>query len=264
MLLLKQKNKPLISIILSSYNWIKYIEKSIQSILNQTYKNFEFIIINDCSTNNLEQIIFNFKEKDKRIIYIKNNVNIWLTKSLNKWIKISKWKYIARIDDDDLWIENKLKKQIDFMESHIDYWLCWTNTIIINKKWEKIKHIKMRKRNENIKNNILKSNQFTHSSIIIRKIILDKVWWFYEEKYNWAEDYELWLRIWKISKLYNLSDFLVKYRWLETSISRKRWFNQEILAFNIMIKNKNNYPSFYKSLILKLGYFILKILKIKE
>jgi len=250
-------NKPLVSIILSTYNGSKYITDSIKSVLNQTYKNFEFIIINDFSNDSVEDIILNFQKKDNRIIYIKNKKNLKLTKSLNKWLKVAKWKYIARIDDDDIWFPEKLEKQVNFIEKNKDYWLCWTSTIIINNYWKEIQKVKMRENNEEIKNNILKSNQFTHSSIIIRKSILDKVWWFYNEKYNWAEDYELWLRIWKISKFYNIPDFLVKYRWLDSSISRKKWFKQEILSFKIMLLYKKYYFNFYKAFILRLSSILI-------
>jgi hypothetical protein len=147
------------------------------------------------------------------------------------------------------------------MEKNLEYWLCWTYTIIIDSHWKEINKIKMRINNEEIKNNILKSNQFTHSSIMIRKVTLDKVWWFYKEKFNWAEDYELWLRIWRISKMYNLKQYLVKYRWLETSISRKRWLNQKILWIKIIIINRKHYSNFLKSLILRIWYIFLKLIK---
>lgn len=259
-------NNPLVSIILPTFNWNSiWLTESINSVLNQSYTNFELIIINDASTNNIEKNILEFTKNDNRIVYNKNDVNLKLTKSLNKWIQLAKWEYIARIDDDDIWCDkDKLKKQVEFMENNLDYWLCWTSTIIIDKNWNEKKRVIMREKNINIKNNILKSNQFTHSSIIIRKEKLDKIWWFYDEKYNWAEDYELWLRIWRISKFYNLNEFLVKYRWLETSISRKKWLIQEILTFKIIFKNCKYYPNFYKSIILRLWYFLLLIIKVKK
>lgn len=247
-------NNPLISIILPTYNWNpKWLTESINSVLNQTYSNFELIIINDASTNNIEETILEFQKNDKRIIYIKNEKNLQLTKTLNKWIKLSKWEYIARIDDDDIWYDHtKLQKQVDFMEQNPDYWLCGTDTIIIWHNWKVISKIKMRSSDNEIKKNILKSNQFTHSSVIIRKKILQEVWWYYNEIYNWAEDYELWLRLWKNSKLYNINEFLVKYRWLNSSISRKKWLKQEFIALKIMLKNRKYYSNFYKSLILRI------------
>lgn len=248
---------PTVSIILSTYNWSKYIKESIISVLNQTYKNFEFIIINDFSIDNVEKIILDLQENDNRIVYIKNKENLKLTKSLNKWIKIAKWKYIVRIDDDDIWLNKKLEEQITFMEKNIEYWLCWFSTIIINNQWKIINKNKMRELDQDIRNNLLKSNQFVHSSVMIRKSILDKAWWTYNYKYNWAEDYELWLRIWKISKLYNISKYLVKYRWLQTSISRKKWIIQELLWFKIIIKYRKEYPYFFKSFTLRLISFLI-------
>lgn len=260
--------RPLVSIIMSTYNGSKYIEESIKSVLNQSYSNFEFIIINDFSTDNVEKIISKYQKKDNRIIYIKNEQNLKLTKSLNKWIKIAKWEYIARIDDDDIWLKEKLEKQINFMEENKDYWLCWTSTIIINSNWKEIEKIKMRNKNENIKRNILKSNQFIHSSIIMRKKILEEVWWFYDEKWNWAEDYELWLRIWQISKFYNLNEYLLKYRWLETSISRKNQKLQQINSIKLCLKYKKYYNLTAIALIYRISFYIatlfLKEEKIKK
>lgn len=250
-------NNSLVSVILSTYNWWKYIKESIESVLNQTHDNLEFIIINDYSTDNVEEIILEFMKNDKRIIYIKNKTNLKLTESLNKWLKKSKWKYIARIDDDDIWINDKLEKQISFMEINREYWLCWTSIIIINSEWKEIHKTYMREKNYEIKDNLLKSNQFTHSSIIIKKSILNKAWWHYCKKWEWVEDYELWLRIWKISKLYNIRECLVKYRWLSNSISRKNQKQQQLNSIKLWFKYKKNYNNFILSFFYKIVFFIL-------
>lgn len=256
--------KPLVSIILSTYNWEKYIKESIDSVLSQSYTFFELIIINDASQDAVESIIKDYQKIDSRVIYIKNTENLWLTKSLNKWIKAANGKYIARIDDDDIWIDiKKLQAQVNFMEKNLDYWLCWTSRINIDASWTELSQSNIRESDEDIRKNILKSNQFTHSSVIIRKSILDLVWWYYNEVFNWAEDYELWLRIWRISKLWNINQKLVAYRFIESSISNSDSLNQEILTFKIMYNNKKFYTWYYSAIILRSGYFILRILKIK-
>ena len=254
-------NSPLVSVILSTYNGSKYIIESIDSVLRQSYKFFEFIIINDCSSDNTEQVILEYQKNDKRVIYLKNKKNLWLTSSLNRWLSQARGEYIARIDDDDIWMLDKLEKQILFMEKNLDYWLCGTSTIVIDQNGEEIKRTLMRYSNIEIKDNLLKSNQFTHSSIIMRRSILEEVW-YYSKIYNGAEDYELWLRIWQISKLYNIVQYLTKYRWLKTSISREKWLNQETLTLKIMCKYRKDYPNFYTSLLLRIGYFMLKLFKI--
>ena len=123
---------PLVSIILSTYNWkSERLKKALDSVYSQTYKNFEFIIINDCSSNDIEDTIKWYLKKYDNIIYIKNKENLWLTKSLNIWIKSSHGKYIARIDDDDYRIsKSKLQKQVNFMEKYPEYWVCWVGKII--------------------------------------------------------------------------------------------------------------------------------------
>jgi len=239
-------NNPLVSIILSTYNWnSKWLTESINSVLNQSYAIFELIIINDASINDIEETILEFQKKNNRIIYIKNEKNLWLTKSLNKWIELAKWKYIARIDDDDIWYdEDKLKKQVNFMEQNPDYWLCGTWIILIDENWKEIDKVLNRWWDENIKKYISGSNQFAHSSIIIRKSILDKVWWYIDNNITkYTEDYDLWLRIWTVSKFHNLQEYCLKYMVRNWSISWKKGFKQKVNAFKVYLQYKNYYPN---------------------
>lgn len=232
-----------ISIILPTHNWSKYIRESIDSVLNQSYKDFELIIVNDCSIDSTESIILEYQKNDPRIIYLKNAEKSKLAVTLNNWIKIAKWSYIARIDDDDVWIDrDKLKKQIEFLEDNNDYWLIWTSIIRINEGWKKLWKIQYRENDNSIRAHILESNQFAHPSVVIRKSILDKVW-FYNENIEVSQDYDLWLRIWTISKFYNLVDSCILYRVREWSLSWKKSFKQKWNAFKIMIKYLKFYPN---------------------
>lgn len=252
---------PLISIILSTYNGEWYIRESIDSILWQSFQDFEFIIINDASSDRVDDIIRYYQKQEPRIHYIKNKSNIWLTRSLNKGIKQVKWKYIARIDDDDIWSDiHKLEKQFAFMEKNPSYWICGTSIIQISQWWTETSKMIMRTSDQEIRNNLLQSNQFTHSSILIRKSILDNLWG-YDPRYNGAEDYELWLRIWEVSKLHNLPDYCVKYRIHHASISQQKHIQQELLAFKIMLKNRKKYPYFCKATWLRVWYFVFNNIK---
>lgn len=238
---------PLVSIILPTYNWnSKWLNEWINSVLNQTYNNFELIIINDASINNIEETILEFKKKDQRIKYVINESNLQLTQTLNRWIKLSKWEYIARIDDDDVWCDNnKLKKQVEFMEQNTEYWLCGTWIILIDENWNEFDRVLNRWWDKKIRNYISGSNQFAHSSVIIRKNILDKVWWWYIDspKTRYAEDYDLWLRIWIISKFDNLQEYSVKYRVRNWSISWTKRSKQFKNTFRVYLQYRNNYPN---------------------
>ncbi len=243
--------KPLVSIILPTYNWkSEWLSESIDSVLSQTFKDFELIIINDASTNNIEDTILKYKNQDSRIIYLKNEKNLQLTRTLNKWIEYAKWKYIARIDDDDI-RENKdkLEKQVKFMEENPSYWLCWASTIInIDESWKIINKIETRLSDSEIRNHLLQSNQFAHSSILMRKSSLNKVWK-YNPVYNKAEDYELWCRIGTKTKFANLWDIKLKYRVNSNWICVKNSVFQKKLSLKICIKYHNYYPNFYKALV---------------
>lgn len=114
----------LISVILPAYNAEKYLKEAIDSILGQTYKNFELIIINDGSTDTTEEIILSYD--DSRIRYVKNEKNLKLIKTLNKGIDMAKGKYIARMDADDISLPNRLQVEYDFMEAHPDISVCST------------------------------------------------------------------------------------------------------------------------------------------
>ena len=106
----------LISIILPAYNAEKYLKEAIDSILAQTYTNFELIVINDGSTDKTEEIILSYQ--DSRIRYIKNEKNLKLIRTLNKGIGLAKGKYIARMDADDISLPHRLKEEVEFMEAH--------------------------------------------------------------------------------------------------------------------------------------------------
>lgn len=245
-----------VSIILATHNGENYIRESIDSVLNQNFKNFEFIIINDASGDNTFKILKNYAEQDSRITLIHNENNIWLTSSLNKWISLSTWEYIARIDDDDIWDKEKLSKQVIFMDENKMFGLYWTAVEIIDSLWTLINHHKNRNKNEDIKSHLLQSNQFTHSSVIIRKDVLNTIG-LYNPQYNGAEDYELWLRIWKDYLLWNSEEILTSYRFHNESISRKRWFKQEILWLKIARKYRKYYARGHISLIYRCFFLVL-------
>lgn len=249
---------PLISIILPIYNSNKKrLSQSIESVLSQSFKDFEFIIINDASTNTIEEIIIEYQQKDKRIVYIKNEHNIRLTKTLNKGLKVAQWEYIARIDDDDIWMDDhKLQKQFDFLHSHPDYALCGTNIILENTRTQEQTKVYMQETDQEIRNRMLLATQFSHSSIMIRKEAIDK-YGRYDPDYNLMEDHELWLRIGKEYKFYNLQDFTTLYRINPHWVSLQNRRKQQQLALKLCWKYRKDYPWFIKWLLWNIALNIL-------
>ena len=121
----------LVSIIMPSYNTGRFISETIESVLVQTYSNWELIIVDDCSTDNTDEVVKNYLSDD-RIHYIKNEINSGAAVSRNRALREANGKWIAFLDSDDLWEPDKLNKQIAFMENN-DYHFSYTNYIQIKK-----------------------------------------------------------------------------------------------------------------------------------
>ncbi len=199
---------PTISVIMPAYNTEKYLEESIKSILNQTFTNFEFIIINDGSKDNTKKIIEIYKKKDKRIILLNNPKNLGLQVSLNRGLKLAKGKYIARMDSDDISLSNRFQIQINFLNRNKDIFLVGGSAIVINEKGEKAGCFIKNDSSKRIKKKLLKSNPFIHPSIMFRN---ERV--YYREKFVCSEDYDLYLRLLTDNKnMKNLPNVLIKYR----------------------------------------------------
>jgi glycosyltransferase involved in cell wall biosynthesis len=247
---------PKVSIILTIYNWEKFIKETITSVLNQSYKNFELIIINDYSKDNSEDIINSFN--DERIIYIKNEINLNIVKSRNIWITKSNWDYVCFLDQDDIFLENKLEEQIIFLEKNPNYWLVWCNIINIDENSNIIWETLVPESNKIIKNRLLRSSQFACWAVMIRKSILDKVG-FLDNNFIKTDDYDLWLRIWTISKLHNLQKKLFRYRYHLNNISNSSVKEMTIKWIKLCIKYRKYYPNFYLSLFLWILYLIIPI-----
>tara|TARA_B100001287_G_scaffold72444_1_gene60079 strand:- start:11039 stop:12055 length:1017 start_codon:yes stop_codon:yes gene_type:complete len=209
-------NNPLCSVVMSVYNGSEFLSDAIESILQQTYKNFEFIIINDASTDNSLEIIKSYN--DHRIVLIENKKNIFLAASLNKGIKASQGKYIIRMDADDISMPNRISKQVQYMENNPDIGICGTCSEIIGfnpgySKYSAENHI--------IKYKLLYECHLLHPTIIIRSDIIEKHQLYYNESYRKNQDYELFVRAIDKTNYGNILDYLLKYRQTEHNIKRE-------------------------------------------
>ncbi|MEK6951610.1 MAG: glycosyltransferase [Nanoarchaeota archaeon] len=188
------KSGPKISVVMCVYNDEKYVAEAIESILNQTFKDFEFIILNDGSTDKTQQIIDSFK--DRRIIRIKNEKNLKLTRSLNKVLMRARGDFIAIQDSDDISRVDRLEKEIKVLEEGSeDVAVVSSFYIRINEKGKKY-HNKAPLEFNALKNKFLSFSPIHHSSVLIRKKALEDVG-LYNEKYKESQDHELWFRLLK-------------------------------------------------------------------
>jgi len=200
--------KPKISVIMPTLNAEKYLKEAIDSILAQTFKNFEFIIIDDNSTDNTLNIINEYK--DKRIKLIKGK-NKGIASALNLGIKCSKGEYIARMDADDISLPRRFEKQIQFMDQHPEIGICGANVIPLTDD-QKYKSWGSWLKTEPKVIDILLNVAFCHPTVIFRKSIIINNNLYYNEKLKYTEDQELWFRAIKFTNFKNIKKKLLKYR----------------------------------------------------
>ena len=207
---------PLISIITPSYNSEKYISETIESVLAQTYKNWEMIIVDDVSSDDSLQIIEQYTQKDSRIKVIRSKQNMGPAHARNRAIKEAKGRYIAFLDSDDVWFPKKLEKQIQFLTEN--------NLVITYSAYETMdencKYINTRNIQTSITyNDMLKSNHIGNLTGIYDTDFFGKVYM----KECGHEDYVLWLELLKqIESTKGLSEPLAKYRIMSKSLSSNK------------------------------------------
>lgn len=211
-------NKGLVSIITPAYNAGGHISETIESVLNQTYKNWEMIIINDCSKDNTLEIINEFAKKDKRIKIINLESNGGAANAWNQGFKVMEGEFLAFIDSDDLWVENKLEKQISFIESKgypfvfSSYEWIDVNSKSLNKIIKAPKKISYKQ--------MIKKNDIGLLTVMIdlKKVKIDFI-----DPVNMAWDFLLWSNILKKGiSAYGMEEVLGKYRILDGSASRNK------------------------------------------
>jgi glycosyltransferase involved in cell wall biosynthesis len=246
---------------MSVFNHEKYLQKSIDSILSQSYKNFEFIIINDGSNKNAKKILELNKLQDKRIKVIINKKRIGLTKSLNIAIKISKGEYIARQDSDDISYFKRFEEQLNFFKKNKKVIMCGTNGILIDNNDFFLKNIKNLENNyEKIKKKLIYENQFIHSSVMVKRNYLLEVKG-YDEKFKYAQDYDLWCRLSIKGFLTNINKILVKIRQHNESITKK---NKKEQNYYSILASIRHYAEINNLKYLNKSYDIYNFLKEKK
>lgn len=251
---MENKNQKKISIILPVYNGGKYLSNAIQSVCHQEYENWELIVVDDCSSDNSGEVIQNFLS-DPRIMIIRNEVNLGIQKSLNKGLSFATGEYVARIDDDDEWIDKeKLTKQVAFLDSHGEYVLVGTDAIVRDKDGNKIGEYHMPKADDVIRKKILTKNCFLHASIMARRAAIKRVGMYSEDRAVIAlEDYDLWLRLGTVGRFANLDSVSIAITLHPESISAQNRVRQARGSLGLNLLYSRKYPHYMLGHIIGIG-----------
>ena len=275
-----------VSIILPTHNGEKYIRNAIQSVQAQSFSDWELIVVDDGSTalttsgsisfdsaqdksfttsvltapvasdsSLIKEIVNAFTEKDHRIKYFRNEKNLGIQKSLNKGLREAKGEYIARIDDDDEWIDKtKLQKQVEFLDKNPDYVLVGAGVIVVGDPLrhpadggdeEELFRYLNPETDYDIRQKILGRNCFSHSSVVFRKQAALKAGLYPETKKTLhAEDYWLWLKLGLFGKFCNLRFYGIKFMLRQSAVSSKNKVEQFWHDILIVWEFRRHYPNF--------------------
>ena len=247
-----------VSVMVLTYNRSNLLKETIESILNQTFKDFEIIIVDNYSIDNTEEVVKSYN--DNRIKYFKNKNYGLIAINKNFAIKQSSGEYIASCDDDDLWFPKKLEKQLTEFEKDESIGLVCSNGFYLYKNDKKRKIFNSRDTYFSFKK-LLKINKIICCSVLIKKNVFDDIGIFDEDnpKIFTAEDYEMWLRIAKKYKIKYIGEPLIKYRVHDNNLSKKHLFGEKILkvdteVYKGLLSKKIIDNTTYNNLIKKLNY----------
>ncbi len=203
---MEQKAITKISVLMPVFNCREYIEESVKSIIDQTYSDFELLIIDDCSTDGTYEYLKSLE--DNRITIVRKQQNTGLTISLNMGLRMAKGEYIARMDGDDISLPLRFEKQIKFMSDNPDIGLCGT--------WFEYYptgiSIKSPIQHNEIYAQLFKYSAIAHPTVMLRRKVISENNCFYNPEFKHAEDYELWSRLIKITRVANIPEVLLLYR----------------------------------------------------
>jgi len=223
------KISPLVSVVMSVYNGETFLREAIESVLNQTSSDFEFIIINDGSSDKSLSIIQSYN--DKRIILIDNEGNKGLIYSLNKGLEIAKGKYIARMDADDICLPERLDLQVKQFLNHPNAMIVGSDYYLLD--GEKNKYIKNINDSDYLKAVLLFTPCFCHPTVMMKNVFKDKQV-FYDKDFIHAEDYKLWTDLYAFGDYLNIDKPLLKYRHHASQISNQK--NESQLSISKRIR----------------------------
>jgi glycosyltransferase involved in cell wall biosynthesis len=223
-------SEPLVTVLMPVYNGGEFLNQAIDSVLNQSYKNIEFLIINDGSTDNSIQTINAYK--DNRIRLINNDGNKGLVYSLNLGLKEAKGEYIARMDADDISLKERLEREVDFLMHNREIGICGTSIKVFGEGRREVV-FRYPKTHEECRVRLLSNTCFAHPTVVFRKSAIEKNGVKYKAEFFPAEDFELWAVNTEGVKYANLQEALYEYRVHPVQISTAKIESQNKLKFGI-------------------------------
>lgn len=208
--MIKTNKTPLVSVVMPAYNAGLFLVEAVNSILNQTYANFEFIIVNDASTDDTARILSSFK--DKRIKVYTNKKRLGVAKSASVGISKARGKFIARMDADDIAFPNRIEKQVNFLLKNKDTVAVGGQCELIDSQGVKIGYKRFPLKDKEIRDTIFSHVPLQQPTLMVNKGLLPSDFVWYDKNYSSAEELELIFKLFRYGRVRNLNSFVLKYR----------------------------------------------------
>ena len=225
---------PLVTIYMPVYNAIPYLSQAIESILNQSFSNFEFIIVDDASTDDSWKIIKFYAKKDSRIIAIKNQINLGVSLTSNIAISKARGKFLARMDADDISFTDRIENQVKFLNKNLKVVAVGGQCVVIDENNNIIGNKNFPSQNQKLKDMIFWAVPMQQPSMMINLSKLPKKFTWYQPNQSSAEEINLMFRFMKHGQISNLTDNILFYRHLDNSLSHKNPKN----TFKLTLKSR--------------------------
>jgi glycosyltransferase EpsE len=254
------KENPVVSVVIPTYNRVGLLSRAVESVRDQSFSDFELIIINDASTDGTKNFLDALAKKDSRIRAIHNEKNNYpdVSGTRNKTLALACGIYIAPLDDDDYWCDpEKLKKQVAFLDAHPDYVIAGGGTIVIDENdHERFRYMKL-ETDVAIRDRILIANPFTQSTVMFRRDAAMAVGGY--GNFKNAEDWDLWLKLGARGKFYNFQEYFARYLMNDQSktVIFKRSQTKEIFA--LLRLYRHQYPNFFLAYMLNFAQYCFSL-----
>lgn len=238
--------KTVVTIVLPIYNGSKTVGRAIDSVISQTiFPSCELILINDCSRDDSSKIAQRYASKYKNIRFVDNKRNQGITKNQNLALSVSTGEYLARIDQDDRWIdERKLEKQVAFLSENHDHDLVGTWAKVVNEDGRDFELVPPTD-DTTIRRKMLMASMFVSPSVMFRTNLMKRIGGYREDLRYGTEDYEYWLRIGTVGKFANLPEYCLEYSFHMSSYSVANKANAIKEHVGIIKKYKSDYPGYW-------------------
>jgi glycosyltransferase involved in cell wall biosynthesis len=229
-------SSPAVTVLMPVYNGEKYIHEAVESVLSQTFSDYEFLIIDDGSSDSGMDIVRTYK--DERIRILSNEGNIGIEESLNRGIREARGKYIARMDADDISLPRRFERQVTLMEDREDVAVCGTYFEYFGSVNGRARSLAAH--NAEIRCRLLFGNAMAHPTVLLRRDVMLGNDFFYDRSFHGAEDYDLWVRMSERFKLANIPEILIRYRTHNQQVSAYRAELQKKAASAIRARQLRN------------------------